>query len=141
MRARSVALLGVLWLAACEPASAAAPDGECKARVDRMREVLKSPYDGAAAPSGLPTWVAEAYGEFRRAADPAARAKLLDAAVVKTIDGCYGIADAFYEAGAAPAGSRRAAMAKFVPTALESCRCRGVDVESLGFLLRLSPAP
>lgn len=106
-----------------------------------MRDVLKSPFDGATAPGELPAWVAEAYQSLRKTSDPTARAKILDDAVGKTIDGCYGIADAFYEAGAAPAGSRRAAMAKSVPAALESCRCRGVDVESLAFLLRLSPAP
>lgn len=140
---RLEATFAVLWLAtaACEPATPPPPEVECGPRIDRMREVLTSPYDAPTAPPEMPRWVADAYKTFRGSSEPFARAKVLDDAVAKTIHGCYGIADAFYAAGNAPAGSRRAAMAKAVPAALESCDCRGVDVESLGFLLRLSPAP
>lgn len=105
-----------------------------------MREVLATGWDREEAPDGLASWVGPLYREFRQSSDAKVRAKLLDDGVGRTINGCYGLADAFREASRAPAGSRRAVMVEVVPEALESCRCRGVDVESLGFLLRLSPA-
>lgn len=135
-------MLAVLMLAAaCEPAKAQEPAQDCAPRVAHMRDGLLKGYDAPTVPEDVAPWVADVYRDFLGSSDPTARAKVLDAAVAKTIHGCYGIADAFYQAGEAPAGSRRAAMAKTVPAALESCGCRGVDVESLGFLLRLSPAP
>lgn len=142
MRPSIARLSAVAWLilAACGESAAAVVD-DCPQRVAVMREVLKTPYDGEAPPPEVASWVSPIYREFRGTSDPTARARLLDDAVPETIHGCYGIADAFREAGAAPAGARRAAMAKAVPAALESCRCRGVDVETLGFLLRLSPTP
>lgn len=106
-----------------------------------MREALGSAYHEPGAPTNVAAWVPALYRDFRSSSDMARRAALLDAGVTRTIDGCYGLADAFREAANAPAGARRAAMARLVPDALASCRCRGVDVESLGFLLRLSPAP
>ncbi len=106
-----------------------------------MRKVLGQRYDDAQAPEDVAAWAKALYRDFRASPDINKRAALLDAGVARTIDGCYGLADAFREAANAAPGSRRAAMTKAIPNALESCGCRGVDVESLGFLLRLSPAP
>jgi hypothetical protein len=128
----------MLLALACEAGAKANDD--CSDRVARMREGLATSWDRAEAPDGVADWVPAVYRDFRRASDPVARAKLLDDAVGRTIDGCYGLADAFREAADARAGTRRAVMMRVVPEALESCRCRGVDVESLGFLLRLSPS-
>jgi len=105
-----------------------------------MRDVLGTTWERADASSDVAAWVPALYRNFRESDDPTRRAALLDEGVARTIKGCYGLSDAFHQAARAPAGARRAAMTRLVPAALESCRCRGVDVESLGFLLRLSPA-
>jgi hypothetical protein len=116
------------------------PEEACAPRVERMRHDLESAYTGSGAPSDVAPWVQELYGRFTATDDMYARAALLQDGVGRTIDGCYGLADAFRAAAGAPLSGRRAAMARAVPDALSSCSCRGVDVESLSFLLRLSPA-
>lgn len=133
-------LAWLLLVTACAP-EPEPDDPRCDERVDRLRSELRSAYDATDAPPGVAEWVGPLFRDFTRTRDPKARAKLLDDGVGRTIAGCYGLGDAFRGAAAAPSGSRRAAMAKLVPDALASCRCRGVDVESLGFLLRLSPSP
>ena len=137
MRAPAIAVLWLATACAAEPSQAEV----CAPRIERMREQLTAAYVGDAAPSDLPAWVRELYLEIDASTDMYARAALLEAGIGRTIDGCYGLADAFRAAASAPAGARRAAMAREVPAALTSCRCRGVDVESLAFLLRLSPSP
>ncbi|MBK6920796.1 MAG: hypothetical protein IPH07_25595 [Deltaproteobacteria bacterium] len=136
------ALFFSLCLAACTSASA---DDEatqvCTARVDVMRRQLGGGSADTRMLAGLPAWAQALHDRITRSADVAERARLLDEAVVKSIDGCYGLADAFREAAAAPSGQRRAAMARLVPEAVSACRCRGVDVESLAVFLQLSPTP
>jgi hypothetical protein len=132
------ALLLSLGSCAAEPVP---DDSRCSDAVVRMRTELRLAYDAAEPPKGVADWVAPLYRDFRRSTDPTRRAALLDEGVGRAIAGCYGLSDAFRGAAEAPSGSRRAAMAKLVPDALASCRCRGVDVGSLGFLLRLTPAP
>jgi hypothetical protein len=138
VRCRSIVLLLLPLAVACT--ARADPKDECHERVAHMRATLGTNWDRNEPPSDVADWVAPVYREFRQSRDPHERAAILDKAVPRTIDGCYGLADAFHQAANTPAGARRAAMTRLVPDALESCRCRGVDVESLGFLLRLSPA-
>lgn len=134
-------LVAVLALVAACGREPPPGDAGCSRRTDQLRETLRSAYSGNTPPVGVAGWVGPLYREFAATRDVTRRAALLDEGVARTIDGCYGLADAFRGAADAPAGARRAAMARLVPDALASCRCRGVDVESLAFLLRLSPAP
>ncbi len=131
-------VLGLTLGAACSQADAETL-GACRARVSNMRAAFAAPEPGHDAARTLPAWAQTLYQQLAQTHEPKARAALLDEGVSKAIDGCYGLADAFREAAAAPAGSRRAAMTKLVPAAIESCECRGVDVESLSLFLRLSP--
>jgi hypothetical protein len=134
---RVLAIAVSLLAAACsgEPTEAEA----CAPRIERMREELASGYTSSEAPRDVAPWVQELYTGFVATSDMYARAAILQDGVGRTIDGCYGLADAFRAAANAPVSQRRAAMAREVPAALSSCSCRGVDVESLGFLLRLAP--
>lgn len=132
-------VVGLVAGAACSQADAQTLQA-CRARVSTMRAAFAAPEPGHDAARALPAWAQTLYEQLRQTHEPRARAALLDEGVGKTIDGCYGLADAFREAAAAPAGSRRAAMTKLVPPAIESCECRGVDVESLTLFLRLSPS-
>jgi len=130
----------LLVLGGCASEQQAIED-QCRPRVERIRAGLRTAYTDREAPADVAPWVGPIYREFVASSNIDTRASMLDAAVGRTIHGCYGLADAFHGAATADAGARRAAMAKLVPDALVSCRCSGVDVESLGFLLRLSPAP
>lgn len=134
---RALAIAVVLLAAACsrEPTD----EETCGPRVERMQHELASAYAGSEAPGDVAPWVHELYGRFVATSDMYARAAILQDGVGRTIVGCYGLADAFRAAAAAPVSGRRAAMAREVPVALASCSCRGVDVESLSFWLRLSP--
>lgn len=138
MRALSLSLC----LVACSNAAAdEAAQQACMARVDTMRAQLKGGSTNTRTLAQLPAWAQELHDRIMRSANVDERARLLDDAVVRSIEGCYGLADAFREAAAAKSGQRRAAMAKLVPEAITACQCRGVDVESLAVFLQLSPAP
>ena len=129
----------LVLLTGCDPDTAEID--ACTPRIERMREQLSVAYAGDDVPADVAPWVLELHGRFAASKDMYARAAMLQDGVGRAVEGCYGLADAFRVAAGAPVGARRAAMAREVPTALASCRCRGVDVESLSFLLRLSPAP
>jgi hypothetical protein len=129
----------VLLTAACTDASAELDT--CSPRVQRMRQELASADQPGQAPSASPAWVHDLYRQLGASHDINLRARLLQDGIGRSIDGCYGLADAFRAAADAPVEVRRATMARVVPDALVSCQCRGVDVDSLGFLLRLSPVP
>lgn len=112
----------------------------CERRVEWMRERIGEAARDDEDPGPIPGWARELRAQIIARHDPTGRAALLGDGVARSLEGCYGIADAFRAAARAPAGERRAAMAQEIPAAVSACQCRGVDVEPLTLFLRMSPA-